>query len=282
MAEPKGRIPFRFNRSRHGRSKSEVIKSTRGRSISPRSSNWKSVEFSHDHYAKPVVIDAKHLLIASGDMNSNVYKYDVTKNKLKVLFKYPENLEPFQVTTCVNHNKQKIYFYCIYSNSKENVFMEYDMKTKSLITFKEGLKDTGAFPTICCLSGNIHLIGGRLNSLHLIWNETNKQFTERFFRSKMIHGHGILPLESTKQLFVFGGNDSHLWGGYLDEMWICDTIPKIKWRQLPSTMPHKMYHFGYIKTKDESKVIIFGGKTKTGVRDEIWILNLQTWQWTQS
>ncbi len=159
------------------------------RSPSPRSSNWKQIDFEEDHYAKPVIIDTNKMLIASGDMNSNVYKYDFTKEKLKILFKYPEKLEPSQVTTCIDHNQQKIFLYCNYSNSKQNVFMEYDMKTKQLITYKEGLKDTGAFPILCCLSGNIHLIGGRLNSLHLIWDPETKKFTERYFRSKMIHGH---------------------------------------------------------------------------------------------
>ena len=29
-------------------------------------------------------------------------------------------------------------------------------------------------------------------------------------------------------------------------------------------------------------MIIFGGKTKTGLKDDIWILNLNTWKWTKS
>ncbi len=81
---------------------------------------------------------------------------------------------------------------------------------------------------------------------------------------------------------VLGGNDSHLWGGYLNSMYLCDITPKIKWKELSSTMPHKMYHFGAIKTKDESMVIIFGGKSKTGLMNEIWILNLSTFEWTIS
>lgn len=268
-------------RERRG-SKSRRERHDSDRSPSPRSSNWKSIKFSEDHYAKPVIIDVNKMLIASGDMNRNVYKYDFIKKKLKILFEYPLKLEPNQVTTCVNHNKQKIHLYCNYSNSKQNVFMEFDMKSKKLITYKDGLKDTGAYPVICCLHGNIHLIGGRLNSLHLIWDDTNKRFTERYFRSKMIHGHSVIPLESTKQLLVLGGNDSHLFGGYLDGMWICDTKPKIKWKELQKKMPHKMYHFGAIKTKDESQIVIFGGKTKSGTRDEIWILNLANYEWTQS
>ena len=60
-------------------------------------------------------------------------------------------------------------------------------------------------------------------------------------------------------------------------------MPSIKWRHLDKVaMPHKMYNFGHIKTKDESQIVIFGGKTKTGFKDEIWILTLGTFQWTKS
>mmetsp|Transcript_7645 Transcript_7645/g.11863 ORF Transcript_7645/g.11863 Transcript_7645/m.11863 type:complete len:442 (-) Transcript_7645:96-1421(-) len=257
-------------------------KSRRERSLSPRARNWKKMEgFELDHYSKPVLIDDHSMVIASGDLHENVYSYDFIKNQLSVLFKYPSKYEPFQVSTCFDHNKQKIYLYCTYS-SRGNAFICYDIESGIPHIFENGLKDTGAFPVLCCLSGNIHLIGGRLNSLHLTWDEVNKKFTERSFRSKMIHGHAVIPLESTKQLLVLGGNDSHLWGGYLDSMWICDTTPSMKWRQLPSTLPKSMFHFGCIKTKDESKIVIFGGKTKTTMRDEIWILNLQTFEWTQS
>ena len=37
-----------------------------------RSSNWKAVEFSIDHYAKPILIDGHNIVIATGDMNENV------------------------------------------------------------------------------------------------------------------------------------------------------------------------------------------------------------------
>eukprot|EP01083_Nonionella_stella_P286075 973681_1 len=39
---------------------------------SPRSSNWSEIEFTEDHYAKPVIIDSHQMLIASGDMKPNV------------------------------------------------------------------------------------------------------------------------------------------------------------------------------------------------------------------
>lgn len=121
-------------------------------------------------------------------MNENVYKYDIVHNKLKVLFKYPDKMEPFQVSTCINHTASKIYLYCNYTSKKGNVFMEYDLASKELSTYAEKLNDTGAFPVLSCLAGNIHLIGGRLNSLHLIWDNAQKAFSERPFRSKMIHG----------------------------------------------------------------------------------------------
>jgi len=279
MATPEVAIP---EEERFGhKSRKEHTAGRRRRSSSPRSSNWKAIEFTEDHYAKPVLIDTNKLLIASGDLNENVYTYNIAKRKLKLLFKYPEKMEPFQVATCVDHNSQTLYLYCTYT-SRENVFMEYDMNSKELKTYSKDLKDTGAFPVLCCLHGHIHLIGGRLNSLHLVWDEKQHKFTERFFRTKMLHGHAVIPLESSKQILVLGGNESHLWGGYLDGMWLCDTLPKIKWRQLPSTLPHKMFHFGYIKTKDESKVIIFGGKTKNTLSSEIWILNIASWEWTKS
>jgi len=248
-----------------------------------RSSNWKAVEFSEDHYAKPVLIDGHNIVIATGDMNENVYQLNTDNNELEILFKYPAKLWPFQVTTVMDHNKQRLYLYCNYNNSKQNVLMEFSTETGSLQTYSENLKDVGAFPVIVGLSGNLHLIGGRLNSLHLTWNDAHKRFDERPFRSKMIHGHGVIPLESKKQILVLGGNDSHLWGGYLGSIWLCDTVPTIKWRHLDKVaMPNKMSLFGYIKSKDENQVIIFGGKTKTGLRDEIWILNLNTWKWTKS
>ena len=41
-----------------------------------RSSNWKAVGFSEDHYAKPVLIDGHNIVIATGDMNENVRTHE--------------------------------------------------------------------------------------------------------------------------------------------------------------------------------------------------------------
>ena len=217
-----------FKRDRKNKSRRE--RHSIHRSPSPRSSNWKSIEFSEDHYAKPVVVDTHNLLIACGDMNENVYTFDMNKQELKVLFRYPRDDAgklPFGVTTCVDHNRSCILFYCTFSSSKENLLLEYDQSSRQVTKLRGGLKDTGAFPVMVCLSGQMHLLGGRLNSLHLVWDAPSKSFTERPFRSKMLHGHGVIALESTKQLLVLGGNDSHLWGGYLGSIWVCEFCASI-------------------------------------------------------
>ena len=118
-----------------------------------------------------------------------MYQLNSTNNELEVLFKYPSKLWPFQVTTVMDHNKQRLYLYCNYNNSKQNVLMEFSIKTGKLQTYSENLKDVGAFPVIVCLSGQLHLIGGRLNSLHLTWSDAQKRFDERPFRSKMVWNH---------------------------------------------------------------------------------------------
>ena len=45
------------------------------------------------------------------------------------------------------------------------------------------------------------------------------------------------------------------------------------------------FYFGYIRIKDErygNKVITIGGKTSGGLINEIWILDLDDWEWTKS
>merc|ERR1712157_34274 len=89
-----------------------------------------------------------------------------------------------------------------------------------------------------------------------------------------LYGHALIKIESKNQLVILGGNSSiGPFGGHLKDIWICN-VKDIKWTKLNDvTMPHKMFYFGSVTTNDERyghKVITFGGKTKSGLINEIW------------
>ena len=98
---------------------------------------------------------------------------------------------------------------------------------------------------------------------------------------KIIEGHGVVALEKTQQILLFGGNEGNLWNGYINSMWICnrDTNNNYQWKRLLCNMPTPTEFFGYILTKDERYIIIIGGRTQKGLINDIYVLDLLKWKW---
>lgn len=104
----------------------------------------------------------------------------------------------------------------------------------------------------------IHAIGGYSNSYHLIWINDNHNKIYSFSskpignrkKDEPLYGHSLIVLNSLKQILILGGKSSTIWGGYLNDIWVCQCQSPhkpddIKWTKLNNTtMPHKIEGFG--------------------------------------
>lgn len=265
-----------------------------------RSSNWKAVEFSIDHYAKPILIDGHNIVIATGDMNENVCCLrllcrmfpTVYLNMLPdtdyssgtpVSLPFPSHrftnwtLTTMSWKSCSNippncvHSKCPLRWTTISSSCtvtaritiqsrmywwsstwKQGNWSHIPRTSKMSVPFR-WLRVWAAnsiwlavVSTVFTSLGTTSTSDSTNNHSDLkwyfkflcfcgmiLWNDDSAEITSVVIRVLnqcdnvtmwQIHGHGVITLESKKQILVLGGNDSHLWGGYLGSIWFVPTF----------------------------------------------------------
>ena len=125
------------------------------------------------------------------------------------------------------------------------------------------------------INNQFHIFGGFDSPYHFIWNDNIKElekihtfneYSEYICGAKAVH-------IAHKNIILLGG--SH---GMGDENSIhkYDLVKK-KWEKLDVTLPHRMREFGAILSKNEKKLVIFGG-----YKDMIHILDIETMEWSES
>eukprot|EP01083_Nonionella_stella_P080380 220890_1 len=247
-------------------------------------------------YTIPCLLNNQYAIISSNSHKGHVYSLNIHNSEWFEIGKL--NIEPLKHSAVIDNPHQKLYVYTSGTTSSD-MLLEFDIKTKSCITYKgvlhglpEGLgSESGGNVELCILNNTLHAIGGYSMCYHSVWPLALEPNTHiRSFVSKPIgnrpknqtlYGHSLIALHSLQQILIFGGRDNSLFGGYLHDIWAmsCD----LSWTKLQNTkLPNRMMDFGCVKTNDECHIVLFGGKTASALKDDIWILSTRTWQWTKS
>eukprot|EP01084_Bolivina_argentea_P087916 158724_1 len=253
---------------------------------------------NHTHYAAPCLLTDEYVIISTAEPQNRgkIYSVHLEDNKWFNIGKL--GIDPLRYSAVVDRDKQIVYVYSN-TNTSNDIFFEIDIKTQSCIMYKgvihglpEGLgSESGGNVELCILNNTIHAIGGYSSALHSIWKNDNDNKINTFIQNvignrpkhQSLHGHALVTIESLNQILILGGKDNSIFGGYLRDIWVCQTQKQMQWTKLTETiLPHKLCSFGCIKTNDEKYIIIFGGKTASGVKDEIWMLSTVTWKWHKS
>eukprot|EP01084_Bolivina_argentea_P087918 158728_1 len=255
---------------------------------------------NHTHYAAPCLLTDEYVIISTAEPQNRgkIYSVHLEDNKWFNIGKL--GIDPLRYSAVVDRDKQIVYVYSN-TNTSNDIFFEIDIKTQSCIMYKgvihglpEGLgSESGGNVELCILNNTIHAIGGYSSALHSIWKNDNDNKINTFIQNvignrpkhQSLHGHALVTIESLNQILILGGKDNSIFGGYLRDIWVCQTQKQMQWTKLTETiLPHKLCSFGCIKTNDEKYIIIFGGCSRSVLRDEIWILNVNgenpnKWQW---
>eukprot|EP01084_Bolivina_argentea_P087917 158725_1 len=249
-------------------------------------------------HSNPCLLNNDYAIVVTNNNKGDIYALNLKHDKLLGICHL--GIEPLKHNIVVNHSTNKIYVYCNAGNLSD-IFFEIDIKSKSCNTYKgiihsipEGLQNqTGGDVQLCVFDNTIHAIGGHSHSYHSIWKNSDENKIDSFVqypignrkKDQPLYGHSLIVLDYFQQILIMGGKDSTVWGGYSNDIWVCKQPNDAKWIKLSQlTMPHKMSHFGCVKTNDEKYIIIFGGCSRSVLRDEIWILNVNgenpnKWQW---
>jgi len=251
-------------------------------------------------FAAPVYLSDETVLIASADHEEGIYKYHLTRNQYALVWHYPSNFDPVRHNILLDSDNNKIYIYAATSGACD-CFCEIDMNNSkqaqihkgTIYGLPEGINhESGGAALLALVNGNIHVIGGYSNCYHSAWHVSHdsihkfKQYpiADRSHKTSL-HGHALIAIEESNELVVMGGNTSMIFGGYLNDIWVCDAN-KMEWKKKENvSMPNKIFNFGSVDVKNEKYghcVVIFGGKSNGKSSDEIHILNLQNWQWIKS
>ena len=234
--------------------------------------NWLRLQDVPDRYMSNFIqIDKNTLITAPSNSGCSLFpssegikKYDIHNDEWSTLIEYPSYHESNTSSICYNKTKSEL---CILGNEK--FITKINLSTKQFEKFKVD-KFCGRYPSLSFINNQYHIICGSWSMHHYIWNEIKLKFQSVFKfdgLSKGIQCHGLVHIESKKQLILFGGLDKT--NVYLDAIWKCqyttatETQPVYKWNKLDLRLPFRMHSFGYILTDDERFILIFGGKIQS-------------------
>ena len=127
------------------------------------------------------------------------------------------------------------------------------------------------------VNGTWHVIGGEINTQHLIWDETKKDLQHNYtlVEYEVLSGGSLIYVPTKELIFVIGGKTyaEHDAEFFNFNIWMHD-LRRNKWKELDFTLPyHKMKT---ALTSDENYIIISGGYNPHNQRSEkMYILDIR-------
>eukprot|EP01084_Bolivina_argentea_P290518 499047_1 len=134
-----------------------------------------------------------------------------------------------------------------------------------------------AYGNCICINSKCHLIGGKNNNKHFIFDSDSK--TLKIMNSSIpmindnyIFNNGLIYLPSKKCLYFFGGRTGVT---FSDLIWKY-SLKKNEWKLFKNVkLPKKMEKFGFCLSKNNKFVYIFGGYDGSSNLDDIYMWNLK-------
>eukprot|EP01084_Bolivina_argentea_P275236 469338_1 len=201
-----------------------------------------------------------------------IYCYNVTCDKWTSVHHKSTNIPCDIICAAYNHtstHKEAIQIYGVNENSQlikhviKNNKLLYTSEVKTSISIGRGAN---------CkfIDDKFHIIGGNYNNKHFVWNESYRFFQSDigYVRCLNSHSHnylnpGLIYLPTKKSLFVFGGNGGEVGNNaYSNQIWKYYLTSKNEWQwEALRKMPSNLSNCGIVSCKDDTYILIFGGKT---------------------
>ena len=244
-------------------------------------------DLPQQYCSKPIITLDDRIIIPTD--KEFIYEYITNNNEWNNFCQYPNKEQLSGHSMCFNQQTQQLIIYdgkgklikINLDNPEHGQLQHIDVKTKD--------------HCLCFMfNSTLNLIGGFKNNKHYSSNNNGQSFQEisTFNNIKNgIIGHSIIKLKQANKLLLMGGWDYYdntsnydkEIGNLFDSIWEFDNNGK-EWKLLNDIkMPYKMCGFGYVKSRDEQFVIIFGGQRgNKSYLNEIYYLNLHSMSWTKS
>eukprot|EP01083_Nonionella_stella_P064470 168017_1 len=239
--------------------------------------SWEKREVGDTSDIAPQVIQMGDSIWWSTDgyQTRKMVEYDIKSNKIISVIPFPDNIQPKQHSLCKYKNE-----IVIVDGKKQQQIITFNPHSKEFeIKFK--IPGIGEYATCIAVHDEIHIFGGSA-----LYNRPKAQhFIYRFKQNKIkilndpaikVDQTNICVTQYKNKIIRFGGYKS---GAYYSKLVISDaaitpnTDNNVKWKSMKLwRCPKPVMRCGYISYKHY--VIMFGGSTKRGKMDSIYVLNV--------
>eukprot|EP01084_Bolivina_argentea_P139952 246150_1 len=226
----------------------------------------------------PIAVNKKEIFLGQYD---KLCKFNRICNKWSEWINYPENVRDLysSQTTCVDNREKTIYVYQNDETGINGILLIINYDTKDIQVIQNGnVTRTGYGHKIIFAHQQLHLIGGRWNDKHFIFNSKQKRFEilhtfEQF--SEGMSGFGLVHCPSKQRILLIGGcNETINNDECLDEIYSYSTVNHT-WTQLNIKLPEKICNFGCSVACNGEYVIILGGITDTDFSKNIYVIDMR-------
>ena len=238
-------------------------------------SNLNEASFKRKIIGQLHLINNNEFIVVVLDQNYQVHKYNIITDEFKLLVTCRNPVTSSYLSTCYDHINAVI----------------INIETKKMTSFRASDEHIGINPRcVYTPKHGAHLLGGSRNNRHIIYNHSKKQRSV-IWTFKGIRGTsapGIIYLkskESYSKLIYFGGYQYGT-ARETDDMWQYVLSNELSmWKLMKCKLPRPMNSFGYVVTKDERYLIVFGGRaTPPFIDDEnmeapIHVLDIEESKW---
>ena len=207
------------------------------------------------------------------DTHHGIYKYNTKTNTWILLMAYPSDCAAIAHKFCYDSINNIIYM----AGIDERLYIfNLDNKTMNII---KKLDYLGCNPSLLMINGQCHIILGSRSKAHYTYNADLKKFEKIFEFTEFtagLHENGIIYIKSKSILLLFGGYDP-VPDRQFDVFWEFDLSAYKRTKRDDIKLPVKMSSFGWILSKNEDYLVIFGGFSREKERriKNIFILDLK-------
>ena len=192
---------------------------------------------------------------------SGIYCYNTESDAWTLLYNYPIGMNRrFSCDTIAMDESSDDVF--AFNSCKQSV-VRFDAANKVMTEDIQHRYDCGGGAASVVVDGEYHVIGGKANPSHLIWNSKNQTFRLECERPGLdgFIGHGLLHIKCHNELLLFGGceieNKTKFESDVIWNFPLSDS--ERTWNEGAVYLPYGAANMGYVLTNDDKYVILLKG-----------------------
>ena len=213
--------------------------------------------------------------------DAKVNKYNQTLNTWDEIYNVKGYYNTYKTRLAYNDTSKKLYL-IDKDNDQMHILDMNDDKPKV-----QRLSNVNIWSKDCHFifaENDLHLIAGRSDDAHLIYNAQIKKFVRHLVYTDWQRNYygGLIHLKSKRKMLFFGGwTDLHQ---CTDDIWEYSfQCTDKRWVLLERKLPIEVQVFGSVLTPDEQYIIILGGWAQNkGETDDIYIWDLENMDFRKS